>query len=172
MSRCEECGFDWDSAESRLGSFGDRYSKPLSRFLPNEDPNVVLRSRPEPGVWSALEYAAHTRDAFDFYRDRIRRALTEDRPQYELMDPDAVCAERKYNEEDPLQTASSLSAAEKSLVELLDGLDDAQWARVGIGVDGDERTVRVLARRAEHEAHHHLLDVGRVMRHVRQTLER
>lgn len=170
--RCDECGFDWDGDETRLGSFGGRYSKPLSRFLPNEDPDVVLRTRPAPEVWSALEYAAHMRDVLDFYRDRITRALTEDRPQYELLNPDAVCAERKYNDEDPSQTAASLAAAERSLVALLNGLDGAQWARVGIGVDGDERTVRVLARRVEHEGHHHLLDVGRGLRQVRQTLLR
>jgi hypothetical protein len=170
VAPCEECGFDSERDESRLGSFGDRYSKPLTRFLPDEDPDVILRTRPEPAVWSALEYAAHVRDVFAFYRDRVARALSEDRPQYVPLDPDAVCIERRYNDEDPAETVAGLAAAERELVALLDGLDEAQWARVGIGVDGDERTVRVLARRAEHDAHHHLLDVGRVLRHVRQGL--
>lgn len=172
MTHCDECGFDWDGEDSRLGSFGPRYEKPLTRFLPNEDPAVVLRTRPQPTVWSALEYTAHVRDAFDFYRDRINRALTEDRPQYVLMDPDALADARRYNDEDAAETAAGLIESERALVALLDGLDEAQWERVGIGVDGDERTVRLLARRAEHEGHHHMLDVGRVLRAVRQTLER
>ena len=169
MNRCEECGFDWDGDESRLGTFADRYNKPLTRFLPNEDPDVVLRTRPEPAVWSALEYTAHVRDVFAFYRDRISRALTEDRPQYVALDPDAVCIERAYNAEDPADTARSLAEAERELVAVLDGLSDEQWDRVGIGVDGDDRTVRVLARRAAHEASHHMLDIGRVLRAVRQS---
>jgi hypothetical protein len=40
-------------------------------------------------------------------------------------------------------------------------LDDAAWGRVGIGSEGDERTVLVLARRAAHEVVHHLMDVER-----------
>jgi hypothetical protein len=169
VARCEECGFDWEGSETRLGTFGARYEKPLTRFLPDEDAEVVLRTRPEPGVWSALEYTAHVRDVFDFYRDRIELALTEDRPQYTPLDPDAAAEERRYNDEDPAVTAAGLADAERALVSVLDGLDEAQWARVGIGVDGDERTVRELARRAEHDAHHHMLDVGRVLRHVRQS---
>jgi hypothetical protein len=42
-------------------------------------------------------------------------------------------------------------------------LDTDQWARVAIGSDGDERTVLTLARRAAHEAHHHALDIRRVL---------
>jgi hypothetical protein len=168
VAPCDECGFS-DANESRLGSYGARYEKPLTRFLPGEDPDVVLRTRPEPGVWSALEYTAHVRDVFDFYRDRVERALTEDRPQYGPLDPDVVAEERRYNEEDPAQTIAGLAEAERAFVDLLDGLDDARWERVGIGIDGDERTVRVLSRRAEHDAHHHMLDVGRVLRRVREA---
>ena len=42
-----------------------------------------MRARPDPDTWSALEYAAHLRDALRFYEDRIRRTLSEDRPQLE-----------------------------------------------------------------------------------------
>ena len=49
----------------------------------------MLRTRPEPTVWSALEYAAHTRDAFTFYAERIERVLNEDRPQLTPFDFDA-----------------------------------------------------------------------------------
>jgi hypothetical protein len=170
VSRCDECGFDWDGVESAdtIRKFGERFPRPLTRFLNDEDPDIVLRTRPEPAVWSALEYAAHTRDAFAFYADRIRRAVTEDRPQFVLMNPDRLCEERRYNEEDPAATASGLSGAATELADVLDGLDDAQWQRIGIGVDGDERTVSRLARRAAHEGHHHMLDVGRVLRRVRE----
>ncbi|HZN12731.1 MAG TPA: DinB family protein [Acidimicrobiales bacterium] len=172
MTRCEECGYDWDADPIDIAVFADRYAKPLTRFLPADDPDVVLRTRPEPTVWSALEYAAHVRDAFGFYGGRIGRALSEDRPQFSPRDPDAVCEERRYNEEDPAATLVGLAAAANDLAALLADLDDAQWERVGVGIDGDERTVRVLARRAAHEGSHHLLDIGRVLRHVRQTLER
>jgi len=43
---------------------------------------------------------------------------------------------------------------------------------VGIGSDGDERTVHELAGRLVHEGHHHLLDVGRSLRAVREQRRR
>ncbi|MBV8160394.1 MAG: hypothetical protein JO265_05670, partial [Acidimicrobiia bacterium] len=61
--RCDECGFVYaevspDDAVLRLRSLGRRYRAPLTRFLAGEDGDAILRRRPEPGVWSALEYAA------------------------------------------------------------------------------------------------------------------
>src|SRR5207247_1517140 len=84
--RCLECGFEYDSvtpasAAETLRSFGARYEKPLSRFLPGEDGDALLRTRPGPWTWSALEYACHVRDVFDVYDERVRRVLTEDRPE-------------------------------------------------------------------------------------------
>jgi hypothetical protein len=168
MNRCAECGFDWDGDDSAavIRKAGERYPRPLSRFLAGEDPDTVLRTRPEPGVWSALEYACHTRDMFRFYGDRVERVLTEERPQLSGSDVDELAA--NYNREDPAAVAAALTAAAVALADRLDGADTAAWDRIGIGSDGDERTIRVLARRAAHEAHHHLLDVGRVLRAVRE----
>ena len=172
MSRCEECGFDWDADvdATTIRDYGARFGKPLSRFLPSDDPDVVLRTRPEPAVWSALEYAGHMQDAFDFYAGRIQRVLTEDRPQLTAGgDWDAMVIDSGYNGADPADIAARIVAAADRCAVLLEDLDAAAWQRVGIGIDGGERTVMALARRAVHEGHHHLLDIGRVMRHVREA---
>jgi hypothetical protein len=105
---------------------------------------------------------------FRFYGERIERVLTEDRPQLEGSDVDELA--RGYNDEEPTIVADALSASAFALADRLDGLEPLEWTRVGIGIDGDERTVTVLARRAAHEAHHHMLDVGRVLRAVRQSV--
>lgn len=172
MRRCEECGFDWDADvdAAAVRASGERFSKPLSRFLKDEDPNVLLRTRIAPGVWSAIEYAAHTRDVFDFYADRIEHALTEDRPQLRpgSDDYDAVAIERDYNAADPTEIAAAVAQSAEACAALLDDIEADAWARVGIGSDGGERSVMELARRAVHDAQHHLLDIGRVLRGVRQ----
>ena len=171
MTRCEECGFDWEcagtEAAAEVRGAGKRFVAPLTRFLPGEDGDGLVRTRPEPTVWSALEYAVHMRDALDFYAQRISRVLTEDRPQMHAVGFDAACEERRYNEEDVARVVAQMSQVSTHLADLLDTLDDASWARIGIGSDGDERTVLTLARRAAHECHHHLLDVGRGLRRVR-----
>jgi hypothetical protein len=174
VTTCDECGFDWDGGPdqliSALASLPRRFVAPVTRFLPGEDGDAVVRTRPEPSVWSALEYVAHVRDALLFYEQRIRRVLAEDRPHLAAYGFDAACEARHYNHEIPADAAEAVGQAATSLADLLGSLREDAWGRVGIGSEGDERTVLVLARRAAHEGHHHLLDVGRGLRHVREQL--
>jgi hypothetical protein len=173
MSRCDECGWDWDSDvdADAIRAYGDRIGKPLTRFLPSDDPDAVLRTRPAPGVWSALEYAGHVQDVFDFYGERIERVLNEERPQLSPGgDWDAMVIDAGYNEADPTELAAQVASSADRCAALVDNIAADTWARVGIGSAGEERTVMELARRAAQDAHHHLLDIGRVMRHVRQTI--
>jgi hypothetical protein len=175
--QCGECGFDGDamSTEVLIGTvraFGRRYRAPLARFLPDEGDGLsVLRRRPAPGVWSALEYAAHTRDALEFYVERIARVVAEDRPTLTAVGWSTQAEVRGWNAEVPDAVAGSLAEAADRLATLLESLSAAQWQRVGLSSEGDgaERTVRALAERAVHEGHHHLLDVGRSLRAAREA---
>jgi hypothetical protein len=170
--RCQECGYDWqgdgpDDLIAAAGSFGRRYRAPLTRVLPGADPEVVLRTRPEPAVWSALEYTVHVIEVFGFYAERIRRAVTEDRPQFEGYGFADAADRDRYNERDIGEAAATLAASADGFAEQLAALQPGDWERVGIGSEGDERTVLELGRRAVHDAAHHLLDIGRVLRRVR-----
>ena len=174
--RCDECGFDGDAMANddlveASARFAKRYRTPLTRFLPGEDGPAMVRRRPSPDVWSALEYAAHTRDVFAFYRERIERILAEDRPTLHAVGFGRREEERTYNDEDPAATADGVSREATAVAELLAGLDEDGWRRVGLASDGsgDERTVRVLAERVVHDAHHHLLDIGRSLRAAREA---
>ena len=174
--RCDECGFDGDAMTNAdlveaCHRFAKRYRAPLTRFLPNEDGPAVVRRRPAPEVWSALEYGAHTRDVFVFYRERIERVLAEDRPTFHSVGFGNREEEQAYDAEDPATTADGVTGEAAAMAALLEGLDDAQWVRVGLSSEGDgaERTVRVLAERVVHDAHHHLLDIGRSLRAAREA---
>jgi hypothetical protein len=147
----------------RLGS---RYRAPLTRLLPGED-GAVLRERPEPTVWSAIEYAAHVRDVFELFDRRVAVILTEDHPVFEVIDHDRAVVEGRYRDLDPGVVADMTATWAEALAARLDGLDASDWDRWGTR-EGETRTVREIAQRAVHEAHHHLLDIGRVLRRVRQ----
>ena len=169
--RCEECGFDYESvapeaAPDAIRAFARRYRAPLSRFLPGEDGPSLLRRRPEPDVWSALEYAAHVRDVFDAYERWVRQTLAEDRPVLEGPGPDELAAERRYAEDDSEAVAEALAANAERLAATLESVPAEGWDRIGLR-RGEERSVLFTARRAVHEGNHHLLDVGRVLRAVR-----
>lgn len=172
---CDECGFDArttteDELVITIASFARRFRPPLTRFLPGEDGAALVRHRPAPDVWSALEYVAHTRDVLAFYRERVERVLSEDRPTFArvaaVTPPDRVA---RYHDEDAAAVADGLAVEAAALADLLEGLTPEQWQRVGLSSDGrgDERPVRQLAERATHDAHHHLLDVGRSLRSAR-----
>ena len=154
---CEECGFEYDAlaavdAPSALRDLGRRYRAPLTRFLPGEDPGEIVRARPAPAVWSALEYACHQRDVFDVQRQRLALALVEDCPALTPMGRDERVTADRYNEQDPTTVADQLDRT------MIYNYPERQ-----------ERTVLWLIRHTAHEGHHHLLDVGRVLRHVREA---
>ena len=174
--RCEECGFVYaevspDDAVSTLRTLGRRYHAPLTRFLAGEDGDAILRQRPEEGVWSALEYAAHVRDAIRFNGYLARRTLSEDHPTLPAPNPDRAAADNDYNAEDPVEVAAGIEERAEKLAAAVEANDNpASWERSAAweGRDG-EFTALYFVRNAVHEGHHHLLDVGRVLRHVREA---
>ncbi len=174
--RCDECGFVYadvfvDDAVSALRSFGRRYRAPLTRFLGGEDGLSLLRTRPSPDVWSALEYAAHVRDAIRFNGYLARRALKEDRPLLPAPNPDQAAVDNDYNSSDPAEVLSGIEERASKLADMVSGVEDSSsWDRAAVweGRDGDF-TALYFVRNAVHEGHHHLLDVGRVLRHVREA---
>ena len=168
---CEECGFDYEALNpadvpAAVRTFAKRYRMPLTRFLRDEDGDALVRQRPAPEVWSALEYAAHVRDVFASYDGWIRLCLSEDRPVLDGPSPDELAAERKYNEDDPVAVVDALAANAERLAATVEAVPADGWDRVGLRRD-EERSVVLLARRAVHEGSHHLLDIGRGLRAVR-----
>ncbi|HEX2047328.1 MAG TPA: DinB family protein [Acidimicrobiales bacterium] len=171
-ARCDECGFVYGDlaagdVPTAIRSFGKRYRAPLTRFLPGEDGDWLLRQRPAPETWSALEYAAHVRDVFAWYDGWIRQCLTEDRPVLEGPGPDEAADLRRYNEDDPAAVADALAANAERLASTVEGVPPDGWERIGLRRD-EERPVLFTARRAVHEGSHHLLDIGRGLRAVRE----
>lgn len=168
---CPECRFAYDSyapAElvAAFAGFGRRYRTPLTRGLAGEDLDVLVRARPAPDTWSALECACHTRDVFGVTEHRIWRALSERRPEFRRVDPDAGAVERNYNAQDPSTVADELEMVATTLADRLASLSDRDWDRAGVR-EGEELTVHWLAVNAVHEGSHHLLDIGRALRAAR-----
>jgi DinB superfamily len=168
---CPECGFDFDACvplgiSETMREFARRYRVPLTRALPGEDLDALLRVRPSTGGWSALEYACHARDAFILSDYRIAKVLTEDRPSLRKGDRDRVAIERDYNGQEPAFVIDELAGAADRLAARLESVPADGWGRVGVR-DDLEMTVDWMARNAVHEGTHHLLDIARVLRVAR-----
>ena len=117
---CGECGFVYTDVAAAdtpaaIRAFGRRFRAPLTRFLQGEDGDALIRRRPAPETWSALEYAAHVRDVFFNYDRWVGQILAEDRPELEGPGPEELAVERRYNEVDPVAVVDDLAANAESL---------------------------------------------------------
>jgi DinB superfamily len=169
---CEECGFDPATVDraglpAAVEGLGRRYRAPLTRFLPGEDSAALVRKRPAPDTWSALEYACHVRDALAVFDGRIQQALVEDNPELGWWDHEAAVIDEAYNEQDPTEVAESVAANSSHLAAALAGVPDAGWDRPATRRGIEPFTVAGMGRYALHEGLHHLLDVGRALRAAR-----
>jgi hypothetical protein len=171
MDRCAECGFDPGDLRRRdmpvaVRAFGRRYHAPLTRGLPGEDLDELVRRSPGPGVWSALAYGGHVVDIFGVFDDRVRAALDGREPDDLVVDWEGkVAAAAPTLDRD--RVVADLAEAADTLAVTLAEVDDAEWGLPGYTGRGVRSTVADLATIAVHEGSHHLLDMGRVLRTVR-----
>ncbi len=169
---CGECGFAFDdvdpaSVSESIAKVGKRVRAPLTRGLPNEDLLAVLRTRPTPDEWSALEYACHVRDVLDLNVERVNVTLAEERPAFfQPFGRDEAAVDRKYNEQDPAVVADEIDAAATALSTAFATVPADSWDRVWVR-EPLEFSLAWTARNVQHEVDHHLLDIGRTLRHAR-----
>lgn len=161
---CPQCGLHAGALPPEmLGSMAVELAADWREFLMAAD-DEYLRTNPEPGVFSPIQYGAHVRDILRVYADRVLLAVAEDDPEVPTFHPseDEWAA---YNGLDRAALAADLEAHADRLEAILDALDDDAWSRtvtraaLVAGTDGVYRfTVAGIASYAVHEAHHHLLD--------------
>jgi len=109
------------------------------------------------------------RDVFAVQRERMARARTEDGYTATPMGREELVTARRYNEQDPAVVLEELAANAEALAGDLDGFEPADWARTMVYSypTTAERDLRWVASNTVHEGHHHLLDIGRVLRQSR-----
>src|SRR5947207_13385538 len=101
---CGEGGLESDSISPRdaaqaLRSYPRRYRAVIGPFIDDED---VLRRRPDPKTWSALEYTAHVADVFESLTPDIVKMVQQDDPRLpDPWNPDQQAIDRRYNDMEP-----------------------------------------------------------------------
>jgi hypothetical protein len=155
--QCEQCGLA--AGEVPIEDVPER------AFVAGEEWVAILRSspavaaRPEPTVWSPLEYGAHVRDVYRLFDARIALMLVEDEPTFANWDQDETAVAERYAEADPELVADELEAAALAFTTRVRGLTPDQWRRRGRRSDGSEFTVATLSQYLLHDVIHHLWDV-------------
>jgi hypothetical protein len=119
-----------------------------------------LRKRPTPATWSAIEYAAHSRDIAALHVFGVEQALTIDEPKFPEIAGDELVesAAANYASQDPGEVGMELDDQALKLAELAQASGPASWCR-GITFGSSRSEVRMLLEHALHDSHHHLVDV-------------
>lgn len=155
--RCDQCGLS--AGEIDRSDFAER------AFIAAEEWVQILRSspavsaRPQPDVWSPLEYGAHVRDVYRLFDARLVQMLSEDTPTFASWNQDETAIKERYGEQDPEVVADELEAVAQRFVGRIQSLRPDQDGRRGIRSDGAEFTVVTFLQYFLHDVIHHLWDV-------------
>jgi hypothetical protein len=158
--QCDACGFDGaaytdSTLLESLRGLGDRWRRQLVAA------DVHLRTRPAPATWSAIEYAAHSRDVTALHAYGVEQALTCDEPVFPPFSDDAANqAAAAYGEADADEVGDELARAADRLAQLADDAGVETWTR-GLTVGETRSDIRRLLEHALHDSQHHLDDVAR-----------
>jgi hypothetical protein len=157
---CAECGFDGSRYDGPALLAAIRDLGPQWRAL-LETAGERLRARPAPETWSALEYAAHSRDITALHVFGVEQALTGTEPKFDAIDPGlADTAAENYNAESVDAVLDALDANALRLAQAADDAGEDKWS-YGITLGDDRSDVRRLLEHALHDSTHHLQDVER-----------
>ena len=155
--RCEQCGLAAGEIEQPI--IAER------AYVAAEEWVAILRSspavvaRPQPDVWSPLEYGAHVRDVYRLFGARLHQMLSEDDPTFANWDQDQTALTERYAEQDPEVVADELEAVAQTFVAQVQAIRADQWSRPGRRSDGAEFTVLTFLQYFLHDVIHHLWDV-------------
>src|SRR4051794_35516298 len=153
---CPECGYDAGLVAPADLPHALRANATVWLALMG-DPEVA--SRPEPHVWSPLEYACHVRDVHRVFLERATAMLAEDLAHFTNWDQDATALERRYHEQVPAIVGPTLVAAAFAVGDVYAAVPDEAWGRRGVRSDGSVLTLATLGRYHLHDVVHHLHDV-------------
>jgi hypothetical protein len=153
---CPECGFDGATVShtdvaGRIRADAAQWPHRLSAA------NATVR--PQPTVWSALEYGCHIRDVHRIFGQRVRLMLTEDDPRFPNWDQDETALADDYASQEPAVVAGELARAAADVADAYDSVPEDAWSRRGLRSNGSEFTVATLALYHLHDVVHHTWDV-------------
>ena len=116
--------------------------------------------RPNDHTWSPLEYAAHVRDVYRLFDERLRLVLAEEDPLLANWDQDATAIAMRYDLQVPSTVGRELAEAAASVSDAFSVVPADARQRTARRSDGPSFTVATLGAYFLHDIVHHRHDVG------------
>jgi hypothetical protein len=153
---CADCGFDPNSVHHT--EVADRIRADAADWVPRLSGRRVT-DRPQPTVWSTLEYGCHVRDVHRIFNHRVRLMLDEDDPLFPNWDQDETALADDYGSQDPAVVASELFDAATIVADTYTAVGADAWSRRGLRSNCSEFTIATIAIYHLHDIVHHAHDV-------------
>jgi len=153
---CPECGFD---AGAVPGPRVAGWLREKAACWPAVCARANVRDRPEPGVWSPLEYACHVRDVCRVFESRVNLMRSQVDPAFENWDQDAAAIADAYIAQEPAAVGVELAAAAEAAAAAFEAVGEGDWQRTGRRSNGSRFTIETLGQYFLHDVIHHLHDV-------------
>lgn len=160
---CGECGYEANSlAKAQLGprirAVAGEWREMLNRGM------VVTQAPHGDRTWSILEYGCHVRDVFELFNERLSLMLKKRKtPTFKDWNQDQAAVDGDYANEDPAKVAYALASSAGKFADIVDRLNDDEWAKQGLRSDGAAFTVESFTRYLLHDVEHHLWDTHQIL---------
>ncbi|HEY6609182.1 MAG TPA: DinB family protein [Candidatus Limnocylindria bacterium] len=125
--------------------------------------DVTVRTRPADNEWAIIEVVAHLADTDERALLRTRAMLVEDEPTLVPYDQHELAEERRYLEMELDHELDRFERLRREQTELLAGLDDAAWRRIGNHGEHGRITVEQLAAHTAGEDVDHFAQIARML---------
>jgi DinB family protein len=153
---CPDCGYD--AAATGPGEVAGHVRRDAEGWVARLA-GASVTERPEPTVWSVLEYGCHIRDVHRIFGQRVRLMLTQDDPRFPNWDQDETALADDYASQQPAVVADELARAAADVADAYDSVPEGAWSRRGLRSNGSEFTVATIALYHLHDVVHHTWDV-------------
>jgi hypothetical protein len=152
---CPECGYD----ASNVDDVATRTRAAVAIIRAAlESPSAA--SRPQPDVWSPLEYACHVRDVCIVFGARLASMRATDDPLFADWNQDETALAERYWEQDPARVSDELAVEGERIAADFASLRPEELPRPGRRSNGSVFTVDTLAKYFLHDLEHHAHDVS------------
>lgn len=153
---CPDCGFDaGDVPGPRVAGWLREKTACWPAVCARRDAGI----RPEPHVWSPLEYACHLRDVCRVFEARVNLMRSEVDPIFESWDQDSAAIAGAYRAQKPLAVGVELCVEAEAAAVAFEAVGEGEWERTGRRADGFGFTIETLGQYFLHDVIHHLHDV-------------
>jgi hypothetical protein len=171
MAPCPGCGIDEATiavpdAIAAIRSFPRRYREVL-----DATPPALLRARPDPGTWSVVEYAVHTREVLEVLAMALPLVLEQPNlvlPDVEDETTGGAGGEPKTFPDWLTDRDILLAGLTKACDRLATRAEQAPWSAWDrtFAIGDHQHVAAWIPQHAAHEGGHHLRDIEHVLRRL------